>query len=192
MNPKLAHYISVFGNPLLTIPLYAVIALFMTEKPATAWLVSLLLLGGIVAPLLIKSYRGVKKGAYTNYDISDREQRQSWYLLPTLLLTVVTTIMYATDQSRILRLAMLFALLLFIAAQLANLYIKVSLHVGFNAYLGFLIFPLSNKLGMGVLIFTLLLAWSRIVLKRHTWAEVISGAILGAAAGGGFLWMLNR
>ena len=191
MSPKTAHYISTFGNPLLTIPLYSVVAVFLKEDSGTAWTVTLLLLGGVVAPILIKSYRGVQKGEYTNYDISDRKQRQSWYMLPTLLLSVVTIALYLSGQSRIIWMATLFALVLFVASQLINLFVKTSLHVGFNAYLGFLALPLSKWLGVSLLLFTIPLAWSRIVLKRHTLLEVTVGAILGLAVGWTYLYILT-
>ncbi|MBL7782670.1 MAG: hypothetical protein JNM22_15690, partial [Saprospiraceae bacterium] len=148
--------------------------------------------GGVVAPILIKSYRGVQKGEYTNYDISDRKQRQSWYVLPTLLLSVVTVALYLSGQSRIIWLATLFALVLFVASQVVNLFIKTSLHVGFNAYLGFLALPMSKWMGLAFLLFTIPLAWSRIVLKRHTVPEVIAGAVLGVLSGWGFLYLLDQ
>ena len=188
MHPKLAHYISNLGNPLLTIPVFSVIALFQTEEPKTALFVSLLIVVGIVVPILIKSYRGVQKGKYTNYDISNKAQRQSWYLFPTLLLAAVTLILFLTDQSQALRMGVAGALALFIFAQILNLYIKTSLHVGFNTYLAFLIFPFNWVVGVGTLVFSFFLGWSRIVLKRHTLAEVVSGALLGLVVGGLMLW----
>jgi len=187
MQQKLAHYISNIGNPLFTISVFAVIALFMTEEPQTALFATLLIVGGVVIPILIKSYRGVQKGTYTNYDISNKKQRQSWYVLPTLLLSVITIILFLTDQSQPLRFGVLGALVLFVLAQIVNIYIKTSLHVGFNTYLAFLVFPLSALVGAGVLLFSIPLGWSRLVLKRHTWMEVVSGAALGLVVGFGLL-----
>lgn len=191
MHQKLAHNISNFGNPLFTISVFAVIALFMTEEPRTALFATLLIVGGIVIPILVKSYRGVQKGTYTNYDISNKKQRQSWYLFPTLLLTVITIILFVTHQSQPLRFGVLGALMLFVLAQIVNIYIKTSLHVGFNTYLAFLVFPLSAVIGTCVLLFSIPLAWSRVVLKRHTWTEVVSGAALGVVVGLGLLWGLR-
>lgn len=192
MQQKLAHYISAFGNPLLTIPLFAIIALYQTENRRTALFASLVIVGGVVVPILIKSYRGVQKGEYTNYDISNRKQRQSWYLFPTLLLALATIVLYVTHQSRDLVLGVLFALVLFIVSQVVNLYIKTSLHVGFNVYLGFLVYPLYSKLAIGVWAFTLVLGWSRVFLKKHTLYEVLCGAGLGTLVGSFFLWILYR
>lgn len=191
MQHRIAHFISAFGNPLLTIPLFAVIALYRTQGRETALFVSLVIVGGVVVPILIKSYRGVQKGEYTNYDISNRKQRQSWYLFPTLLLAIATLVLYFTNQSRDLILGVFFALVLFIVSQLVNLYIKTSLHVGFNVYLGFLVFPLNKRFAIGVLLFTIILGWSRVVLRKHTLKEVICGAVLGTVVGGIYLWMLQ-
>ncbi|HOY04151.1 MAG TPA: hypothetical protein PLO67_02045 [Saprospiraceae bacterium] len=190
MNPKVAHYISTFGNPLLTISVFSVIALFQTESTRNAVFGTLIILGGIVVPIVIKSYRGVQKGEYTNYDISNRKQRQSWYLLPTLLLAGVTLILHFTHQSRSMQLAVLFALVLFVMSQVVNIYLKTSLHVGFTVYLAFLIYPLNAVIAVAVLLFTVILGWSRIVLLRHTLKEVLCGAALGMLAGSFFLLTL--
>ena len=192
MHPKVAHYISTFGNPLLTISVFSVIALFQTESPARAAFGLLIILGGVVVPILVKSYRGVQKGEYTNYDISNRKQRQSWYLFPTLLLAGVTLLLHFTHQSREMQLAVLFALVLFVLSQVVNMYLKTSLHVGFNVYLAFLMYPLHPGAALAVLLFTIVLGWSRIVLKRHTLKEVSCGAALGLLAGGLFLFVLYQ
>ena len=100
----------------------------------------------------------------------------------------VTLILFLTHQSMTLRMGVLGALVLFVFAQMVNLYIKTSLHVGFNTYLAFLIFPFNWVVGVGTLVFSFFLGWSRIVLKRHTLAEVVSGALLGLVVGGLMLW----
>lgn len=192
MNQKLAKYLSAFGNPILTIPLFSIIALFKTERSQTALFALLLILGGIIIPILVKTYLGVKRGTYTNYDVSNRTQRQSWYVFAAILMLFVTIVLFWTDQSRPLRYSVLFALVLLVASQIVNLYLKTSLHVAFNIFLAFLIMPLQPIIGTVFLLFSIPLAWSRLVLKKHTLEEVISGAILGLATGLSFLWVLGN
>jgi len=64
-----------------------------------------------------------------------------------------------------------------------NLYVKSSLHVSMNIYLSFLIMPINATIGIIVLLLTGLIAWSRIVLGRHTFKEVWVGTILGLIIG---------
>ena len=186
MKRKIAHYISVFGHPLLTLPVFAVIALFTFEEFQRALLLSLLIVGGFFIPIAIKMYIGSKKGTYTNFDVSNRTQRQSWYIYAILLLLAVTIILFVTDQPRMLRLSVLFSLILLSTSQVVNYFIKSSLHVSFNIFLSFLIMPLHIIAGVMFLLFTVLIAWARLVLKRHTLKEIITGAAIGLAIGASY------
>lgn len=183
MKKKIAHYISVFGHPLLTIPVFAVIALFTFEEFQRALLLSLLIVGGFFIPIAIKMYVGSKKGTYTNFDVSNRTQRQSWYIYAILLLLAVTIILFVTEQPRMLRLSVLFSLILLSTSQAVNYFIKSSLHVSFNIFLAFLIMPLHLVTGLIFLLFTVLIAWARLTLKRHSFKEIITGAVIGLAIG---------
>ncbi|MEO7992239.1 MAG: phosphatase PAP2 family protein [Chryseolinea sp.] len=183
MTIKLAKYISVLGHPLLTIPLVLIVALFNFEEPKRALFISLLIVGGIFIPLTIKMYNGTKDGTYTNFDISEKSQRQSWYFFALALLAIVTIVLFVTNQSRVLCLSMLFAFILLLTSQLMNYYIKSSLHVSLNVFLAFSILPMSLVTGIVLFVFVILISWSRLALKRHTLKEILAGAFIGFAVG---------
>jgi len=183
MKEKIASFISVAGHPLLTIPVFVVIALFSHEEASKAFMHSSLIVIGVFLPVIIKMYLNSKNGRYTNFDVSDRAQRQSWYYLPIILLLILTIILFVTDQPRALCLSVLFALVLLTASQLINYYIKSSLHVAFHIFLSFLIIPLDTTTGLILLVFTIFIAWARLTLKRHTLKEIISGTVLGLIVG---------
>ncbi|MBP9791557.1 MAG: phosphatase PAP2 family protein, partial [Bacteroidia bacterium] len=86
-------------------------------------------------------------------------------------------------QSKTIRGNTVSAFLLLLTAQLMNFYIKSSMHTAFNLFLVFLILPMSSVFAILYLGFTFLIAWSRLVLKRHTLKEVVSGAIIGLVFG---------
>ncbi len=65
---------------------------------------------------------------------------------------------------------------------IANRYLKSSLHVAFASFCGVLLAGGPATAGAAVAAVALL-AWSRVVLGRHRPAEVLSGALLGVAAG---------
>lgn len=132
----------------------------------------------------------MRNGTYTNLDVSDQAQRQKWFVATTILLLVVTIIIWLTDQDKTLRLAVMCALLLLLTAQVVNRRIKASMHLAFHAFLGFLILYFNWMGGVLFLLFAPLLAWSRIYLKRHVWKEVLVGMVLGTILGLVF-WLLN-
>lgn len=183
MKTKLANYISIIGNPILTISLFAVISFFTYEAIQKAFLHSFLMVAGIAVPLTVKMYRGSKNGTYSNFDISDQKERQSWYFFPIIILFIVTILLYLMHSSRTLLLSILFALILLIISQVVNYFVKCSLHVSFNVYLSFLILRQHLLLGLVFIIFTVLIAWSRLVLKRHSLTEIMAGLLCGLAIG---------
>jgi len=183
----IASYISVIGHPLLTIPVFAVIALFTYLEFQGALLISLLIVGGVFVPLAVKMYAGSKRGTYTNFDVSNKTQRQSWYVFAILLLLIVTIILFVTDYPRILRFSVLFSLILLATSQTINYFIKSSLHVSFNIFLSFLIIPINFMAGLIFLFLTIPIVWSRLILNRHTVKEIIMGSIIGLTIGISFL-----
>ena len=65
---------------------------------------------------------------------------------------------------------------------LSNFMIKSSLHTSLNCYLAGSVFIIDKGLGLALFILTLAVAWSRIILKRHTKGEVAMGFLIGFIA----------
>ncbi|MFB2119028.1 hypothetical protein [Parapedobacter sp. 2B3] len=190
MKTTIAKVISTVGHPFLTVPLFAVFLLFSIESTQRAIYLSLLIVGGIFLPIGVRTIWGVRKGTYTNLDVSDQAQRQKWFVATILLLLLVTIIVWATNQAWTLRLALACALGLLLLAQLVNRRIKASMHLAFHAFLGFLVLSLNWIAGVCFLLFAVPLAWSRIHLGRHIWKEVVVGMGLGTLLGIAF-WILH-
>jgi len=94
-------------------------------------------------PLTLKIYLKSKNKRYTNFDVSDKSQRQSWYIFALLIVLVTTIILFVTAQPRTLSLPVLFSLLLLVTSQKVNYFIKSSSHVSLNMLLSFLIVPVN-------------------------------------------------
>jgi len=176
---KLAKIISIIGHPLLTIPVFIIIVMFKFNSFSKAISISSIIIGCIFIPLILWMYIKSKNGTYTNFDVSDKTQRRSLFVFAIPLLLIVTTILFATHQSINLCISVLFALILTIISQIVNIYIKSSLHISLNIYLAALIFTVDYKVSIIVFLFTGLLCWSRVKLKRHTIKEVVFGLIIG-------------
>ena len=183
MKKKIAQLVSVAGHPLLTIPLYAAFVLFTFEDVKTASFNSAIIIGCIFIPLILRLYLKSRNGSYTNFDVSDRKQRKSIFFFIIPLLSVVTATVFITGQSRNLCLSLLFALVLVVISQLVNLFIKSSMHVSFHLYLSFLVMTLNYRVGVIVLLIGVPIAWSRMVLGRHTLKEVVFGGAIGLTVG---------
>jgi len=183
MKHKIASFISTIGHPLFTIPVFVAIVMFMNEELKKASFISFVIIGCIFLPLVLRMYLKSKNGTYTNFDVSDRVQRKSLFSFIIPILIVVTFILFKTHQNTNLCLSVLFATILVAISQIVNLFIKSSLHVSLNIYLSFLVMTLNFNAGIALLLFTGLLGWSRIVLRRHTLKEVLTGGGVGLIIG---------
>ena len=183
MNTKLANALSTVGHPLLTILVFVVVALFNYESVREASIISALVLGLVTIPLSIKMYVGSKRGTYTNFDVSNKGERQSWYFIALFLVLILTAALFFTNQSQAVKWTTFFFLLLLSVSKFVNYFVKSSLHVSLNILVAFLIMPLHLIFGIVFLIFVLFVAWSRVALNRHTLKEVLYGGFIGLGIG---------
>ena len=190
LNKKFAAIISVIGHPLLTLSIFTIIVSFAYEDYQSAIGHSSFVLVGIFIPLTLKMYLGFKSGAYSNFDVSNKTQRQSWYIFAIIILLLVVIVLFVTRQPRQLQFSVLFSLILLVVSKIVNYRIKSSLHVSFNVFLSFLIIPMSIPAGLCFLAFTMLVAWARLTQKRHTMKEIIAGAMIGLVVGISSLYII--
>ena len=179
MKKNIAHVVSVLGHPLLTIPLYVALVMFGSEDFKRASLNTFLIIGCVFIPVTVWLYIKSRNGSYTNFDVSDRKQRKSVFVFIIPILSIVTYILYKSDQASHVWQSMLFGLILLFILQVVNFRIKSSMHVSLNIYLSFLIMTVNYPAGIIVLVLSAPIGWSRVVLGRHSLKEVISGTIIG-------------
>lgn len=187
LRREVARWISILGHPFVLIPLMvAAVTVGWLPPRQVALIVGLVLLGSVV-PMLLLMARRVRSGAWTNYDVSVREERHGMYPAALVLSGGTVLLLAATGAPWPILRGVLAVLLLISIAAVVNLRLKISLHMAFATYTAAVLFPVSRGLGAGVLALTLAIAWSRLELGRHTLPEVIGGALLGAVVGGGLV-----
>ena len=121
----------------------------------------------------------VKKGNYSNMDVSNRNQRKSLYVVIGIVMLVYLIVFYMMNKS--IDTIMLFLLILLFLMQISNYFIKSSMHTAFNVITAAFFFNQDVKLGVLWLIIAIIVGLTRIVLKRHTLSEVLMGGFLAAA-----------
>lgn len=185
---KIAKFISIIGHPFLTIPLYTLIITFSVYNFKRAAFISGMILGCFFLPIAIWNYVRTKRGVYTNFDVSVQKQRNSMYLFAIPILAVVLVVFYFTGQTRGLLICILFSLILLTLSYLINFVVKCSGHVSLTVFLACMVLPVNFPAAIILIFCTLIIGWSRIILKRHTLTEVITGFFLGAICSFGMLY----
>ncbi|WP_298426548.1 phosphatase PAP2 family protein [uncultured Kordia sp.] len=180
---KIAKVISIVGHPLLFLPILIGLTLISLEGIRTS-IQSLGILAGLsIIPTTIWVFIKTKNGSYTNFDVSNQRQRRTLFPFIIILLTLTTFVLYITNMPEYLCLGLLICTGLILISFFVNFKIKSSLHVSMTAYAALCISFISISLSIGLFLFTISIAWSRVVLKRHSVLEVCTGLLLGSIAG---------
>lgn len=183
---RLANLVSIVGHPLLTLSLFSVYVSFWQLPFRQAVLLSCLLIGGVIVPVCIRNYQKVRQGVYTNFDVSDQRQRAGFYPVLIGLVALTTGLFVATGQPRSFCYGMGFSFLLLVVSYGVNYFIKTSLHTSLSFFLAWAGGLISQPLGITMGVLAVLIAVSRLILKRHTLLEVLVGALIGLTVGIGF------
>jgi hypothetical protein len=169
----LARALSLLGHPFLIVPLTIAAltrSLFWTAVIAASTTV----------PLLVVISRKVRRGAWSDFDVSRHEQRAGLYYagIPLMLLSAI--LLYFLDASPALMRGVAAATVMFLAGLLGNRFLKISLHMMVAAFCTVALARTYPWSLLGTIPFLTSIAWSRRYLDRHTWPEIAVGLIIGA------------
>jgi len=183
-----ARAISWLGHPLVFITLAVTLVVVLQMRDRTGLLVLLVLLFSLVLPTGFLLFRGVRSGAWSDVDVSVREERKRFYpkAIPFSILSVLL-LWFLHAPGFVLR-ATVVTLGLLVVAGLANLRIKLSLHALFAFYCTAILFRMGLVAGFCALVLALLVFWSRLHLQRHDLGEMVVGALLGTVGGIAAVW----
>ena len=179
LGTELAEFISTITDPLIiTIVTLLVIlkSISMTFKEATFWF--LLVMGISIVPTALYIFRGMKKGVIHDWFISERKERYKVLLVGMLSLLVLNLILLGLSAPSLLLVFGQTAFLLGLFLSLTTLFWKVSFHSSFFTFFCASLVGLFGMKLAWLFIFLPLVGWARTKLKKHTWGQVIVGALM--------------
>lgn len=172
----LSKIISNFFNPLVSLVIYFFYYSYKnyTWEQASAKFLPILLL--LIIPIALWIYRNVKNGNYTNMDVSNRKQRHSLYIFIIIATVIFLGVDFYLHKEMDWTIFMLCILL--ILMQISNFFIKSSMHTSLNIYVSALFFTIEPFVGIFWFLLSIVIGITRVILKRHTPAEVFSGGAI--------------
>ena len=180
-----ARALSVIGHPALLMPLAVALGIVGADAPPP--LLQIALTTAVLVAVIVGLYSlwQVRAGRWAHVDASQPRERSQLNLFLALLLFGAAGLLWALGQPPAVALGAGVMAVLVLAAHLLRRWLKLSLHAAFAVFAASLVWP--SIVGV-VLILALAagVAWSRLVLRRHTLPEVLLGLLLGAAFGAGF------
>lgn len=173
---KVSKVISNFFNPLTSLFIYFIYFSSITYTFKEAFHIFLPILLLAIAPITFWISYHVRKGKYTNMDVSNRNQRKSLYFFIGAVL--ITYLFYNYFVNHNFDLFITFIMILLFVMQISNYFIKSSMHTAFNVFVAALFFSINPYLGIFWLGIAILVGVTRVILKRHTVKEVFTGAAI--------------
>ncbi|MCY0978324.1 phosphatase PAP2 family protein [Chryseobacterium wangxinyae] len=182
--------ISDFFNPLVSLVIYFIYFSIQnyTFKEAFTHFLPILLI--TILPVIIWIVWNVKTGRYTNMDVSNRVQRKTLYIF--IAVCIISYLTFNYIKNGFIDFVMLFILVLLFALQISNLYIKSSMHTAFNVFVAALFFAFDIEIGFAWLVIAVLVGVTRVILKRHTVKEVLTGAGIAILVSFVYLYCNNK
>ena len=174
----LARLVSWIGHPLVFVLASVAVVVGTQLSPRTGLPILLALLLSTLVPTAILLLSGVRSGRWSDADVSVRKERQRFFpwAVPFSLVGVIA-MWWSQAPSYIIRGGMV-TLGLFLVSWLANFRLKLSLHALFAFYCAIILFRIGLIYGAIAFVLAILVAWSRLFLRRHTRIELIVGIVL--------------
>ncbi len=177
-----ARALSVLGHPGLLVPAAVAAGASGAAAPPRLLPVALGTALAVVVVVGLYSLWQVHAGRWAHIDASHPRERSQLNLLLAALLGGAAMLLWALGQPLPLVLGPLTAALLVLLAQLLRRWLKLSLHAAFAVFAAALVWP-HAALTLATVVLAAGVAWSRLVLRRHTRAEVLLGLLFGTAFG---------
>lgn len=179
----LARFLSAITNPLVLLFIAPYILLAMSGMGSLYALKWTLFSFFFVFLTGVFIFYEVKRGVFSDFDVSKREQRPLLFMVSTLLTSVYFVSLYIFNAPPILFATVFGIMVAILLISIINTKVKASIHVATNTAI-ILTFILVYEAPIYLLLLIPIIAWARIQIKRHTFRETIVGAVLGSSVTG--------
>jgi membrane-associated phospholipid phosphatase len=177
---QFARYVSTIFSPItVSLPAIFLVALY-DHNPSSLLFAAIAVLFLSIGPMLYIVV-GVSLGKFSDIDVSIRSQRLGPFLFGITSSFIGFFILRLNNAPKNLETVLLSAATIGFILMIITFWWKISMHA--SALSGTVTFlaVLYGKIVLPAFLLVVLLGWSRVVLKRHTAAQVTTGAILTAA-----------
>ena len=179
LSELIARQVSNILSPItVSIPFTILVALYHARS-----IVSSLAFAGAtllfmsVGPMLY-ILAGVHTGKFTDLEVSLRSQRSGPYAFSILSTVIGLVILSFLHEPKDLQTVMLAVIASSVLMMTITLWWKISLHASTMAGTVTMLTALYGKVMLPAYLLVILVCWSRVVLHRHTTAQVIAGALV--------------
>ena len=172
------HVSNILSPATISVPFVVAVALYHTRNTLAALTYACVTLFFLSFGPMIYIIVGVRKGKFTDIDVSVRSQRLRPFLFAlgsTLLGLAVLSLIHAPKNLETLFLITIISGLIMMCI---TLWWKISLHASSLAGALTMLTALYGNVILPAFMLVVLVCWSRVVLRRHTIAQVVVGSVV--------------
>ncbi len=189
MRERLSRLTSSILNPFLVSFIIIVLLAFKSTAStidAIKWaLISIVL---SVLPVFIVVVYLVRRKKLNNIFANPREQRHGIYILASVLGAIGCGVLWWFGAPELLAVTFTAGLIAIVIFTTINYFWKISLHTAFMAAAVVVLIMVYGAAAAWTFVLLPLVAWARMELKQHSWAQLAAGAILAAVIVVGVFW----
>lgn len=175
------HVSNILSPAVISLPLVFLVALYRSSNQASNLYYALItLFFASIGPLLYIVI-GVRLGKFTDVDVSIRSQRTGPFLFGLGSCFLGLLVIAQTHGPKNLQTLMIMTIISGIILMITTMWWKISIHASTLAGAVTLLTALYGLVMLPAYLLVILVSWSRVVLHRHTIAQVIAGSLVSIA-----------
>nr|BBH94432.1 hypothetical protein KTA_26310 [Thermogemmatispora argillosa] len=189
---RLARGISIVLSPAaISVPFVLLVALYRSSSLWPALGFALLTLGFVCAGPLLYVVLSLRLGLVSDLDLTRRHERWHPFLFCLLSYGLGLLFLLLLHAPRSLELILGLTLVVGLLLLVITLWWKISIHAAALAGAATVLTALYGLIFLPSFLLLVLVCWSRVVLGRHTLAQVVSGALLSIGLAVGVLLLIG-
>src|SRR6266567_1673434 len=179
LRVQIARHVSNILSPItVSIPFIFLVALYHAQNTLSALTYASATLFFMSIGPMIYILVGVYQGKFTDIDVSVRSQRSGPFLFSILSALIGLLTLSFLHEPKDLQTVMLAVIACGTVLMLITLWWKISMHASALAGAVTMLTALYGNIILPAYLLLILVCWSRVVLRRHTTAQVIAGSLL--------------
>ncbi|HLH63612.1 MAG TPA: phosphatase PAP2 family protein [Ktedonobacteraceae bacterium] len=176
---RFARIVSTVLTPVsVSLPFVLLVAFYHARNQLAALIYALITLFFLSVGPLIYVVIGVRTGKLSDFDVSRRSERAGPFLFGIISTSIGLLVLSLLHGPRDLQTALILTTISAVILMVTTLWWKISIHASTMAGAATMLTVLYGLALLPLFLLLVLVSWSRVVLRRHTVAQVVAGSLL--------------
>ena len=182
MKPRHVRFARIVSNILapvtISLPFVVLVAFYHTRNQLAAIVYAFITLFFLSIGPLIYVVIGVRTGKLSDLDVSRRSERAGPFLFGIISTSIGLLVLSLVHGPKDLQTALILTAISAVILMVTTLWWKISIHASTMAGAATMLTVLYGMALLPLFLLLVLVSWSRVVLRRHTVAQIVSGSLL--------------